>query len=108
MERSLVGDATGSRVAPIRPCEVEEMKGTFLPSTVFEAFNELIARNFCDGSASVLQSDAVSLMVKKGLNESEIFLNRWLLGVEGAYRSAGWYVKYCDGRFPSFRFTSKD
>ena len=47
-------------------------------------------------------------MVKKGLDESEIFLNRWLLGVEGAYRSAGWYVKYCDGRFPSFRFTSKD
>lgn len=69
MERSLVGDATGSRVAPIRPCEVEEMKGTFLPSTVFEAFNELIARNFCDGSASVLQSDVVSLMVKKGLDE---------------------------------------
>jgi hypothetical protein len=82
-----------NKVKPIKPSEVASKKGSDFPDAVFEAFNELIARDFHEGSATVLQSDVVELMIKKGLKREEIYEHGWL-NVEEAYRAAGWGVEY--------------
>lgn len=111
MKKNLVGGVTENNVKPIKPSEVGEMKRKIFPDAAFEAFNELILQGFCDGSVTILQKNAVALMVKKGLKSDEIFSKNWL-DVEEAYRSAGWDVEfdspaYCESYDASFKFTPK-
>lgn len=80
-------------VLPIKPDEVGEAKARLFPDAVIEAFNELIAQKFANGSAKFNQDDVIGLMVKKGLKRGEIFKNNWL-DVELLYRSVGWVVEY--------------
>lgn len=82
-----------ANVRPIKPSEVAKKKKNDIPDAVFEAFNELIAKKFSDGYATVKQADAVALMEKKGLNPNEVYNNGWL-NVEEVYRAAGWKVEY--------------
>lgn len=77
----------------ISPKNIGKVKKRAFPSAVVETFNELIARNFTNGSAKVLQEDAVKLMVEKGLDRSEIFVKGWL-NVEEIYEAEGWLVEY--------------
>ena len=81
------------KIRPIRPSEVAKKKEIIFPDAVFTAFNELIAQQFYNGSATIKQDDIVELMVKKGLYRAEIYKRGWL-NIEDTYRKAGWKVEY--------------
>ncbi len=78
---------------PIKPGDVAFGKEESFPDAVWDSFNELITQKFVRGSAIIKQDDVVALMVKKGLDRSQIFDQGWL-NVESAYESAGWSVEY--------------
>lgn len=82
-----------NKVRPIKPSEVVKGKEAVYPGVVFEAFNELIAKNFSGGSSTIKQDDVVALMVKKGLKRQAIFDDHFL-DVEEVYRDSGWKVEY--------------
>lgn len=79
----------------ISPNEVVAQKQKNIPEIVFEAFNELIAKNFTGGSATVKQDDIISLILSKSgfLSQQEVFDKGWL-NVEEVYRDQGWKVEY--------------
>ena len=94
-------------IKPISPKEVVGKKETIIPNEVIEAFNELIAQNFNEGHAKVLQKDAEELMIKKGLDrlitvergdqkviDKHIIYEKHWMDVESIYRKAGWKVEY--------------
>lgn len=78
---------------PIRPEDVAGHKIKVLPSEVFEVFNDLIARSFSNGQATVMQKDVVDALVEKGFSKEQIFAQK-LLDVVEAYRAKGWEVEY--------------
>jgi|SRR3989338_165418 len=80
-------------VKPIRPNEVGKLRENGIPDAAFEAFNELITKNFTGSSAIIKTKDVVKLMIEKGLNQNDIYDNGWL-DVENVYRAAGWNVVY--------------
>ena len=103
---------------PIRPDEIEKLKGTQIPEFVFEAFNEMIAEKFNQGWAVVTQPEVVERILWKMPNGdrqmkmNEIFNRHWL-DIEGLYEEAGWTVKFDsaangDGTFsPYFTFSRR-
>lgn len=102
---------SAEKIGPISPQEVVDVKRKNLPDEVFQSFNELIARNYSGGSATVYQSEVVDLMVGKDLDQSEIYKKGWL-DIEGIYRKAGWEVEYDKPGYnesyaPYFRFSRK-
>lgn len=80
-------------VKPISPDEVGAEKQKHLPEIVFETFNRLIAQNFSNGRAKVMQEDVVHALTENCITTSEIDKNGYL-NVEEAYRDAGWKVEY--------------
>lgn len=110
-------------IKPISPREVIGKKKELMPDEVLLAFNEIIAKNFSNGSATVRQCDIVALLVEKlqmnpeyanetsAVLKGRIFNNHWL-DVEGIYRKAGWIVSYDKPGFnesyeATFEFASK-
>lgn len=85
---------------PISPNEVAGLKKSNIPEFVFEAFNELIARDYQRGEATVRQKDVVELICKKkeGLTAQAVDDSGWL-NVEEAYESDGWSVDYDEALF---------
>ncbi|MDD5489214.1 MAG: hypothetical protein PHP25_00845 [Candidatus Moranbacteria bacterium] len=90
-----------ANVRPLSPKEVVEKKKDSIPDAVFEAFNELIAKDFNNAYAIVKQKEVVKLLVEKGLKEKEIYENHWL-DVEELYRKAGWKVEYDKSAYNAF------
>jgi len=82
-----------TKVHPIKPSDVAKGKKAVFPDAALQAFNELIAKGYSNGSATVKQDDVLALMVKKGLKRKAIFDNHWL-DVEELYEDAGWEVEY--------------
>lgn len=80
-------------VQPLKPEDVGEAKTKHFPDAVIEAFNELIAEQYVNGTAKVKQKDVTARMVAKGIDKDEIAFNGYL-NVEEMYRSQGWKVKY--------------
>jgi hypothetical protein len=81
---------------PIRPHQVDSVKtGELVPAEVFNAFNELIARNWDGTQAKFTQDAAVDAIVKRipGLERHLVF-ERHYLDVERSYERAGWHVEY--------------
>lgn len=82
---------------PITPNEVEAKKLEVIPDFVFEAFNEVIAKNFRGSEALVKQEEAMESLLRhipyEDKSRGMIFMNHWL-DIEDAYRVAGWVVKY--------------
>lgn len=85
---------------PIKPSEVGTLKQTVIPDFVFKTFNELIAKNFVGGSATVKQDDVLNVLSQYcGDQENlpawrqKIFDEGWL-NIEDAYRAEGWRVEY--------------
>jgi|SRR5215217_4188967 len=79
---------------PISPNEIAEAKKSAFPDFVVETFNELIAANFSNGSATILQEDAVALLMERGqVNRNQVFNMGWL-NIEEIYRAEGWKVSY--------------
>lgn len=112
---------------PISPSDIPSYKAVSFPNYVFDAFNELIAINFSDGTADILQKDVVALMLQKanvGIDPDESFggynagltkgqiLSLGYLNVEEVYRAQGWKVSYDKPGYNEsydalFRFTAK-
>lgn len=54
---------------PITPAEVIKKTGTGFPDSVFESFNELIIRDFRNGSVTVAQDEVLKMIsARTGLN----------------------------------------
>ena len=83
------------RVRPISPDHIAEYKEEHFPSEVFAAFNELIAKNFVNGSSTVKQKDVIALICNKmpDIGNLQIFAGGWL-NIEDVYRDNGWKVTY--------------
>jgi len=82
---------------PLSPHDVHIAKKDVIPDQVIEAFNELIAENYTNGKAVILQTDAVNRICEKmGLEDdaTRIVYDKGWLNVEELYRSEGWAVKY--------------
>lgn len=97
-------------VKPITPEEVVDKKKNQMPNFVFEAFNELIAKNYSGNSATVKQDDAVALIMEKGDIDRQSVFDRSYLDVEDIYRDAGWKVEYdkpayCETYAATFKFS---
>lgn len=96
-------------IKPIRPSEVD--KTTVIPEGVIEAFNELITKNYLNGSSNVEVSEACRLIGKKMAISQNKIKSEWL-NVEDIYRKAGWRVVYDAPGYnetyaASFTFTTK-
>ena len=98
---------------PIKPSEVVKAKKNQIPEAVFEAFNELITKNFTGNYSCFNSKDVVALITSKDstLTSDRIFKEH-LLDIEEIYRKAGWGVKYdqpayCENYDASFEFTKK-
>jgi hypothetical protein len=80
---------------PINPREINKLKVTNIPGEVFDAFNEMIRKNWSGNSATFKQGD-VARLARKLLPKTQrdkLFTEKWM-DVEGAYRSEGWQVTY--------------
>jgi hypothetical protein len=103
---------------PIKPNEVVAKKFDGIPDQVFEAFNELIAKNWTGHSSRVLQEDVLNLITAKmtgtsldgqEIDRQVVFNNHWL-DVEDSYRREGWDVDFdkpCQGESFPARFIFK-
>lgn len=88
---------------PINPNEIGPLKRQTFPDFVFDAFNELIAADYSNGSARVDQNKVIQLILEKWNvpykdedapnYRQQIFDNGWL-NVEEAYEAEGWKVEY--------------
>lgn len=84
----------------ITPGQVVDAKENQIPDEVFAAFDELIAKDFNQGYATVMQNEVLLLALKKlkaaghrRMTRQIIFDNHWL-DVEAIYRKRGWAVEY--------------
>ena len=99
-------------VKPIKPTEVVKAKQTVFPDEVIEAFNELIVKDFRNGSAIVKQDEVTALICSKmNIHSQEVCDNHWL-DVEDVFRKAGWRVEYDSPAYnesypATFTFTKK-
>lgn len=93
----------------IRPEDIAQAKSDQIPEMVIACFNDLIAKNYRNGKAKVLQKDVVAeIEYHMGVDKSVIFSNNWL-DVEEIFRTA-WKVEYekpayCESFEPYFTFT---
>jgi hypothetical protein len=80
---------------PISPKDLADNKLRTLPEYVIRAFNDLITEKFDDGSAVILQKEAVARIktLNRDISSEEIF-NLGYLNVEAIFRKAGWKVEY--------------
>jgi hypothetical protein len=84
---------------PITPAEVAEYQAKIFPAEVFDAFNELIAKDFVNGSSTVKQPAVKALIIEKIAANTPAgetprpFEYKWL-NIEEVYRKAGWKVEY--------------
>lgn len=75
---------------PIHPDKVSSS----IPEEIFECFNELIQKNYTNGSSTIKQPDILDLIVSKtNLTRDEIFKRNYL-NIEFSYREVGWIVEY--------------
>lgn len=80
-------------VKPISPDEIGAAKRQHIPDVVFQVVNELLARNYTNGSATIKQNEIVEALEEKGFTRNEIF-SKNLLNFEESYRDEGWSVVY--------------
>jgi hypothetical protein len=81
-------------IQPITPQEVEQSPEKSFPDFVFEAFNDLIQKNYRHGRATFTYDDAVRAVVKfsQGATNRAYAFEKGYLDVESAYRKQGWKV----------------
>lgn len=82
-------------VEPIKPSDINEAKAGRIPPEIIKVFNELIAKHYSYGSATVKQEDAMILTLAQNLQwtRGEIYENNWF-DIEPVFRAAGWDVTY--------------
>lgn len=79
---------------PIRPDEFAELQKGDFPEAVWQAFNEMIFREW-NGSFSIVRLEAVvdRIVFLHGCPADDVYKYGWL-NIEEAFRSEGWDVKY--------------
>lgn len=89
-----VSPPTKAETKPITPREVLALKNTQTPPEIFEAFNELIAKNW-NGHSSVFTLKEVTRLAAKKLGvKVEKVCDENYFDVEDHYRKSGWEVEY--------------
>lgn len=101
----------------LTPDEVEKERGNYIPDYVFDAFNNLLIRNYSlNYEIQITQEEAIIEILKLSDNEDltkqDIFHKHWL-DIEPFYEKFGWIVSYykpaIDERFkPYFIFKPKN
>ena len=87
-------------VEPISPEEVVPLKEKQIPDFVIEAFNELIAENFNNGSSTFTVKDVKQRIAEKIGSQSEtlggkpVGIKSHWLDIEPIFESKGWKVEY--------------
>jgi hypothetical protein len=86
-------------IKPISPKEIGAYKAKVFPDFVLESVNELIAENFTNGRAVVLQKDIVTRITSKMDGDSydmkrKMVYDKGWLNFEEIYGDAGWSVVY--------------
>ena len=89
-----------------------ELKIANIPDFVIDAVNELLARNFINGTATFNQDDVIVAIQKRQDIERHIIFNKKYLDFEDLFREQGWDVTYHKGAYyetwtPFFVFKSK-
>jgi hypothetical protein len=81
---------------PISPDEVVGKKTQLIPDYVFEAFNEMIAKNWNGSSATIKITEAIAGVLShapQGVTKELLFDNNYL-DIEHSYQEVGWKVEF--------------
>jgi hypothetical protein len=81
-------------VKPISPNEIGAAKLKYIPDTVFEVVNELLAQKCTNGRATIYQKDIVAALLTKMDTTKAVIFDKGYLNFEEAYREQGWKVEY--------------
>jgi hypothetical protein len=82
-------------VEAIKPTDVATTKADIMPDAVMTAWNNVIAKNFSNGSSRVGQEEIIALLqplTPEGQRQ-QVFASKWL-DIEDIYRAQGWSVVY--------------
>lgn len=96
---------------PLSPAQVAEKAQTSIPDYIIEAVNNLLVKEYRNGSATISQKDILKEIrrIHSGTNLDVIFDNGWM-DFEPTFRKAGWKVTYdkpayCETYEPSYEFS---
>lgn len=81
----------------LTPEDAKQEKLTSIPDFVYQAFNNLLVRNYDAYSITISQNEVIQEILRlchlEDFTKETIFKNRWL-DVEEEYRKNGWEVEY--------------
>lgn len=81
----------------LTPEDAKQEKLTSIPDFVYQAFNNLLVRNYDAYSITISQNEVILEILRlchlEDFTKETIFKNRWL-DVEEEYRKNGWEVEY--------------
>jgi hypothetical protein len=82
-------------VKPFTPDDAKKHKAEWLPNEVIESVNELLAKNFRDGTITIKQKDLeAQILTKMPHLVSKDLYDRNYLDIEESFRQSGWDVHY--------------
>jgi hypothetical protein len=82
-------------VKPISPSDIIENLDKIIPPVVIQAVNNLLKKEFRGSSATILQDDIVSeIMRLDGSYTRDMIFDSKILDFETLYRKNGWSVEY--------------
>lgn len=81
-------------VQAIKPSDIPQAKARAIPDAVIEVVNDILARKFTNGRATIKQCEIINeLVANHGMTRNHIFENGYL-NFEEIYRAQGWKVRY--------------
>lgn len=81
-------------IEPIKPSDIPHAKARAIPEAVIQVVNDILARKFTNGRATIKQCEIVNeLVANHGMTRNYIYENG-CLNFEEIYRAQGWKVKY--------------
>ena len=87
-------NSTGRPIGPDDADELVAAKQATIPEAVFEAFNELIARDWDGTRAIITQQEVVDLITSKmAISRADVYRRKYL-DIEVLYKAVGWHVEY--------------
>jgi hypothetical protein len=103
----------GGELKPISPSDIIENLDKIIPPVVIQAVNNLLKKEFRGSSATILQDDIVSeIMRLDGSYTRDMIFDNKILDFEEIYRKNGWSVEYdkpgyCESYTAKFIFKKK-
>lgn len=81
-------------VKPIKPSEIAQAKVAVIPEAVIQVVNDILARRFTNGRASIKQKEIVNELVCNHNMTTDMIYSNGYLNFEEIYREQGWDVVY--------------